>query len=100
MSNAQQLVTQLLAAAAASNASALHMDKVIGEIGGLLEKVSTLSDELTAALAAGQITPELEAAVAAVVASGNGVQAKITEADSMVPDPEPVVEPGPVDPAP
>ncbi len=94
MATAQELVTKLTTAVATSNATIAGMTNVIADITGLLEKVTTLSDELVAALAKGQITPELEAAVQAVVDAGDAVQVKVNAADALVPA-APVVPPAP-----
>ena len=96
MANAQELVAKLTAALATSKSTNEGMTNVIADITGLLEKVTTLSDELVAALAKGQITAELEAAVQAVVDAGATVQVKVDAADALVP-----AAPGvPVPPAP
>lgn len=65
---------------------------LLGEIGTEVDKVSTDTDTLLAALAAippGGLTPEQQAAIDAAVAKATEIRDRLTALDSKVPDATP-----------
>lgn len=83
MSTQAQLVEQLNTVTTSLSAIGAEVDKVSGETTALLSKITELQNALNDA---GSTTPEVDSALAAVVAQAQLVASKLQAVDDLVPD--------------